>query len=945
MVEFDGAANPDIVIVASFPMPVDIKSGPFMSSGGAIVVSILNKLRKLLDMSEEVSVAWAYAVRCSGEALDYKIKVDTYEQCAPHLMTHLDRWRPKIIIALGREVIKALGMRQKLSDVRGNYYSKSYGSWSTMILPTFHPANIMTQPGLTPIFKKDIRKAITYVNNRVVEQQFEILLPLTCEEVLRDLTICEEYINTYYETYGKLLPVAIDTETTSLNAWDPTTRMIMVSISWANNVGLAFPWKHRDAPYTDTEYELIKAKFQKIFTTLKNTAAKMRIAMHNAKFDEKWLLLKYELGIDEAEYDTMLVEHLIDEDKKGENSLKVLLKDYYPGFGKYEEELQNILSDLKQQRAAGYKAAVREYKASLRNKYLNYWIALTTPERIRLLSTWVNKGFIQIKEIQEIDTPVTRKFKGTVGITKKWKAAAYKLLKWIPAEEFEGAIDLREPDPPVEVTFEDIPIDILGKYATIDAIGTRKLIPQQLKAIASEDKYVDLINQKRGTKHQLDILPVLHPLKRLVMPLSRALSRMEYGGVRVNRDRIREYEILLEKKIKIAEDILYTDVGKKINLDGDDLPVYLYSTLGYPVRYKTESGLPSVAADAIKDLADEYDTPFLNNLLHYRKMGKAKNTYLKNWLAMSAVDGKIHCSLNINGTATYRLSSSNPNLQNISYILKLPVINEGDIPYINLKAVFIPDSDEYELYDLDISNAEMRALTAYSHDAELIRVFNEGLDMHCLTGSAIGGVPYEDMVKNKEEKSTKEYVFRQLAKKVNFGTIYCIGAKGLQAQLWGDLRLARTEQECTEYLAAFFKKFPDVARYISTTQQFAKANKFVYTLTGRRRRFPLLHHSTVNNWRVNKQSVNGRIQTSSSDLVNNNIVDMDKYVRANEGRMFFPVHDSMVFQLPKGIGNVRKDFDKIIIDGTAEAYPWLPVAWAYDVGKGPNYGEANLKVA
>jgi DNA polymerase-1 len=305
---------------------------------------------------------------------------------------------------------------------------------------------------------------------------------------------------------------------------------------------------------------------------------------------------------------------------------------------------------------------------------------------------------------------------------------------------------------------------------------------------------------------------------------------------------------------------------------------------------------------------------------------------------MSEVDGKLHCNFNQNGTATYRLSSSKPNLQNVPFFLK-----EANL---NLKALFIPDSDEYEIYDLDISNAEMRILCAYSLDAALIDAFHKGKDLHCLTGAGISNFDYDDLMLHKEDKESEQHNVRQIGKKVNFGTIFCMSAGKLQEQLWSELRIEISEQDAQEYLNKFFETYPSVDRYIKTTSGFAAIHGFTYTFTGRRRRFPLIRYQRGQISRAARQAVNARIQTTSSDLVTDNLVHIDReLVKPRHGRTLLTVHDSILFQLPKGETGVKADLDRIVVHDIAERYPWLPVSWAYDIGKGPSYGEAKYAVA
>ena len=277
------------------------------------------------------------------------------------------------------------------------------------------------------------------------------------------------------------------------------------------------------------------------------------------------------------------------------------------------------------------------------------------------------------------------------------------------------------------------------------------------------------------------------------------------------------------------------------------------------------------------------------------------------------------------------------NLQNTPFSLK----EAG----LNLKSLFLPDSEEYEIYELDISNAEMRVLTAYSRDEALTDAFNHGKDLHCLTAAGISQYTYEDLKEHKEDKETDQYRKRQLAKKVNFGTIYCMSPDRLQQQLWSELRIEESLEQCQEYLDKFFVTYPGVQQYIESTKNFVMRFGYTVTFTGRRRRFAIANYSRAQGARMGRQAVNARIQTTSSDLVMYNLIDLDSWLGERNGRMLLTVHDSLLFQLPKDAGSVYGDIHRIITKNTAERAPWLPVEWKFDVGKGPNYGDTHDKVS
>ncbi|MGN1038815.1 MAG: DNA polymerase [Mailhella sp.] len=175
-------------------------------------------------------------------------------------------------------------------------------------------------------------------------------------------------------------------------------------------------------------------------------------------------------------------------------------------------------------------------------------------------------------------------------------------------------------------------------------------------------------------------------------------------------------------------------------------------------------------------------------------------------------------------------------------------------------------------------------------------------------------------------------------------TVYCIGAEGLANQLWSEMRIRESPEKCQEYLDGFFRTYPGVARYVAETKAFAARYGFTYTYTGRRRRFAISAFSRAHASRMSRQAVNVRIQSTSSDLVACNMIDLHWWLKRHGGRLLLTVHDSFPFQLPKGIGCIKEELDAIIMANTAIRAPWLPVEWKYDVGKGPNYGDTHGEV-
>lgn len=171
-----------------------------------------------------------------------------------------------------------------------------------------------------------------------------------------------------------------------------------------------------------------------------------------------------------------------------------------------------------------------------------------------------------------------------------------------------------------------------------------------------------------------------------------------------------------------------------------------------------------------------------------------------------------------------------------------------------------------------------------------------------------------------------------------------MGPATLKQDLWDKTRVDITEKQAQDYLDKFFHTYPKVETYINNTIAFVMRYGWTFTYTGRRRRFPYLVYDRKGRNRAGRQAVNARIQTTSSDVVTRNIINVNAgYIEPNHGRMLLGVHDSMVFQIPKGLDKteMRKSFDHLVLEKTAEEFPWLPVPWKYDVDIGPSYGETS----
>ena len=760
------AYKPDILFVGGFPVDTDIKRGPFSGRSSSLLRLLVRELRREFDSMNEnaLRLDYAYACQCApvyDEALrKFNITAETIQHCSLILKQRIDHTHPKVIVALGGDALKGLGFKMQPRDMRGGIYNFESNGVKIPVVVTFHIVAVNKSPGYLQTFKKDLHKALSLCRGSVNEIQMDIRTPTTVDEILAQLDEILVAAKEHRERTGKFLGVAVDTETTSLQPYLKNERVIMVSMSHKRGEGLAYPFEHVQCPFSAEDFARIRNKTEEVLSS-----ENISILMANGKFDMQWLHYHYGINMRPMQYDVILAEHVLDEDKKGEYSLKDLTRDRFPSMGKYEDELKQHLKECWGAKDAEIARLTEAHRAATDKAVVDWWVSLSEDERKAVYSTWIEQGWMQLTDIEPLVKVRYRKLHGEMTIPKKYSDALGRLIRQVPKEELAKHMTLPELVIPEELhrgTYEDADLKILLRYAAIDALTTRMITADQQGDFAADRNRMAMTQRKWGR-------PIPTRLCSEVMfdntiPLCRCLAEMEYYGVKLDRDKCARYRDIITEKIAEAEDVMFTEVGRKFNTSSSapDLGRILYDELHLPVLKRTDTGAPSTDADTIKELLDKHDVPFLKKLLVYRKLDKCLHTYIENWLNISAYDGNIHAAFNQIGTSTYRLSSNGPNLQNVPYQLK-----EANL---NLKELFIPDSDAYNVYDLDLSNAEMRILTAYSKDEELINAFNNGKDLHCLTAAGISQYTYDDIKAHKEDKTTDQYLKRQLAKKVNFGS-------------------------------------------------------------------------------------------------------------------------------------------------------------------------------
>ncbi|MDP7042214.1 MAG: DNA polymerase, partial [Gammaproteobacteria bacterium] len=335
--------------------------------------------------------------------------------------------------------------------------------------------------------------------------------------------------------------------------------------------------------------------------------------------------------------------------------------------------------------------------------------------------------------------------------------------------------------------------------------------------------------------------------------------------------------------------------------------------LELPVIRKTPKGQPSTAEDVLQDLADEYELPRL--ILEYRSLSKLQTTYTDRLPEqVSARTGRVHTSYHQAVTATGRLSSSGPNLQNI------PVRTEGGR---KIRQAFIAP-DGYRLLSADYSQIELRIMAHISRDKGLLKAFADDQDIHRATAAEVFEIRLEDVTAEQ----------RRSAKAINFGLIYGMSAFGLAKQL----NIGRHEAQ--DYVDLYFERYPGVRDYMDRTREQAKERGYVETVFGRRLYLPDINarHAQRRQY-AERSAINAPMQGTAADIIKRAMLDINAWVESNQldTRMIMQVHDELVFEVPEG------DTESVAVEiaGLMNAAAQLDVALKVDTGIGRNWDEAH----
>lgn len=400
-------------------------------------------------------------------------------------------------------------------------------------------------------------------------------------------------------------------------------------------------------------------------------------------------------------------------------------------------------------------------------------------------------------------------------------------------------------------------------------------------------------------------------LFEIEQPLAKVLSKMERYGFRIDRDGLAVFtEKLASEAAGLAEQI-YALAGCTFNINSPkQLGNVLFERLGLPAGKKTQSGY-STGAEVLEKLAPYY--PIVGCILEYRQLTKLKSTYGDGLAQAADSENRIHTSFNQTITATGRLSSTEPNLQNI------PVRTEMGR---EMRRFFIPDGDNRALVDADYSQIELRLLAEISGDEGMIKAFRDGIDIHTVTASQVFGVPVESV--------TGE--MRKRAKAVNFGIVYGISDFSLAQDI------GVTKRQAAEYIEAYLSRYPKVAEYLRRVVEEAARDGYVTTLFGRRRYIPELASSKKMLRAFGERvAMNSPIQGTAADIIKIAMVNVDKALSESrlDAKLILQVHDELI------VDAAEKDADKVrdILKYEMENAVNLSVPLTVSVSVGRNWYE------
>jgi DNA polymerase-1 len=446
-----------------------------------------------------------------------------------------------------------------------------------------------------------------------------------------------------------------------------------------------------------------------------------------------------------------------------------------------------------------------------------------------------------------------------------------------------------------QINFAQVEIPAATFYAAEDADITLRLFNLLNRMLEDQPKLINL-------------------LQSIEYPMLQSLIRVETNGAKIDAKMLSDYSDELAIKIEGLSKAAFKMAGEEFNMDSPkQLVEILYNKLDLPVLKKTPKGQPSTNEDTLQRLAEEYDLPKI--IIEYRGLAKLKSTYTDSLINIQhPVSKRIHTSYQQAVTSTGRLSSTEPNLQNIP--IKTP---EGR----KIREAFIAEKGNV-LISADYSQIELRIMAHLSGDKNLTHAFNNNIDVHSATASEIFNISLEEV--------TPEH--RRSAKAINFGLIYGMSAFGLTRQL------GIPRHEAQAYLDTYFERYTGVRKYMDSTKELAKKNLFVETILGRKLHVAAINDSNgLRRQAAERAAINAPLQGSAADIIKKAMIDVDHWIGNNNSdiKMIMQVHDELIFEVKKGFAEEALENITSLMEESVK----LDIPLIVDANTGANWNEAH----
>ena len=511
-------------------------------------------------------------------------------------------------------------------------------------------------------------------------------------------------------------------------------------------------------------------------------------------------------------------------------------------------------------------------------------------------------------------------------LSGRCRIAAFDIKRqydWLDQEDTERYFDiligayllnpLKNDYEPESIAMEHLGLAVPGRAECFGKLKLREAAAQQPEQFGRYCCYAAYVSARaaEALERKLEETGMDGLMREMEMPLSLVLYDMEKEGVEVRRQELKDYGDALIARIQELEASIHEQAGKPFNINSPkQLGEVLFETMHMPGGKKTKTGY-STAADVLEKLSEDY--PIVRDILEYRGLTKLKSTYADGLAAYIGEDRRIHTSFNQTITATGRISSTEPNLQNIPMRMELGR---------RIRKVFVP-REGFEFMDADYSQIELRVLAHMSGDEQLIEAYRMDQDIHRITASKVFHTPFEEVTALQ----------RRNAKAVNFGIVYGISSFGLSQ----DLSISR--KEASEYIGQYFATYPGVKAFLDRLVDDAKRLGYARTMFGRRRPVPELSSSNFMQRSFGERvAMNSPIQGTAADIIKIAMIRVWRALRAAglRSRLILQVHDELVVEtLLEEEEQVRR-----ILEENMKSAAELAVTLEIDLHTGENWYEA-----